>query len=79
MGVEVQDVAEKDKLLRALEKGGIRTLDLTDNEMAKLHVRHLVGGRTRAGDELVSRFEFPERPGALMRISAPGRSGNSKR
>ncbi len=68
VGVEVQDVAEKDKLLRALEKGGIRTLDLTDNEMAKLHVRHLVGGRTRAGDELLYRFEFPERPGALMRF-----------
>src|SRR4029079_16841922 len=59
VGVEVQDVAEKDKLLRALEKGGIRTLDLTDNEMAKLHVRHLVGGRTRAADELLYRFEFP--------------------
>jgi threonine dehydratase len=68
VGVEVQDVAEKDKLLRALEKGGIRTLDLTDNEMAKLHVRHLVGGRTRAADELLYRFEFPERPGALMRF-----------
>ncbi len=68
VGVEVHDVAEKDQLLRALEKGGIRTLDLTDNEMAKLHVRHLVGGRTRAADEVLYRFEFPERPGALMRF-----------
>ena len=47
---------------------GITTLDLTDNEMAKLHVRHLVGGRARARDELLYRFEFPERPGALMRF-----------
>ena len=42
-------------------------MDLSDNEMAKLHVRHLVGGHApdRAG-EMVYRFEFPERPGALM-------------
>jgi threonine dehydratase len=68
VGVEVMGAAEKDKLLRALEKSGIRTLDLTDNEMAKLHVRHLVGGRAHASDELLYRFEFPERPGALMRF-----------
>jgi threonine dehydratase len=68
VGVEVQNVAEKDELLRTLEQAGIRTLDLTDNEMAKLHVRHLVGGRTRVADEVLYRFEFPERPGALMRF-----------
>ena len=68
VGVEVRNVAEKDKLLRALERSGIPTLDLTGNEMAKLHVRHLVGGRARAEDEVLYRFEFPERPGALMRF-----------
>jgi threonine dehydratase len=42
---------------------------LTDNEMAKLHVRHMVGGRSpRVKNELLYRFEFPERPGALMRF-----------
>ena len=40
---------------------------MTDNEMAKLHIRHLVGGRApNAHDEILYRFEFPERPGALM-------------
>ena len=42
-------------------------LDLTDNEMAKVHVRHMVGGRApNATNETVYRFEFPERPGALL-------------
>jgi len=45
----------------------MKAADLSDNELAKLHVRHLVGGRTSAvGDEMLYRFEFPERPGALM-------------
>ena len=42
---------------------------MTDNEMAKLHVRYMVGGRTAAAlGERIYRFEFPERPGALMRF-----------
>jgi len=42
-------------------------LDLSENEMAKLHIRHIVGGRApQANNELLYRFEFPERPGALM-------------
>jgi threonine dehydratase len=68
VGVEVQDLAEKNRLLAGLEKGGTRTLDLTDNEMAKLHVRHLVGGRAKADNEVLYRFEFPERPGALTQF-----------
>jgi threonine dehydratase len=50
----------------ALRERGYETLDLTDDEMAKLHVRHMVGGRAVARDERLFRFEFPERPGALM-------------
>ncbi len=69
VGVEVRDEDEKQALLERLERRGIRTLDLSDNETAKLHVRHLVGGRANhARDELLYRFEFPERPGALMRF-----------
>jgi threonine dehydratase len=69
VGVEVRDGLEKDDLLGSLERHGIRTLDLTDNEVAKLHVRHLVGGRApHAANEVLYRFEFPERPGALMRF-----------
>jgi threonine dehydratase len=69
VGLEVKGRAETGKLLATLERHGIRTLDLSDNEMAKLHVRHLVGGRApSAAHEVLYRFEFPERPGALMRF-----------
>ena len=48
---------------------GFPTLDLTHDELAKQHLRHMVGGRSAlADDELLYRFEFPERPGALMKF-----------
>jgi threonine dehydratase len=69
VGVEVHDLAETKKIQRNLARHGIRSDDLSDSEMAKLHVRHLVGGRSAAAKgELVYRFEFPERPGALMKF-----------
>jgi threonine dehydratase len=69
VGLEVRDATEKDRLLANLKRHDIETLDLSDNEMAKLHVRHLVGGHApRAEHEVLYRFEFPERPGALMRF-----------
>jgi threonine dehydratase len=49
-----------------LRDRGYTALDLTDDEMAKLHVRYMVGGRAAARGERLFRFEFPERPGALM-------------
>jgi threonine dehydratase len=78
VGVEVRNLAEKGELLATLEAHGIRTLDLSDNETAKLHVRHLVGGRAdQARHELLYRFEFPERPGALMKfLNSMGGSWN---
>ncbi|PWB33957.1 threonine ammonia-lyase, biosynthetic [Pseudomonas sp. SDI] len=55
------------QLLESLAGQGYEVLDLTDNELAKLHVRHTVGGHAGpAADEVVMRFEFPERPGALL-------------
>ena len=69
VGVEVAGRREKDRLLADLRRHRIDALDLSDNEMAKLHVRHLVGGHAPlARDEILYRFEFPERPGALMRF-----------
>lgn len=69
VGVQVHNRGEVGKLLAALEQKGLPALDLSDNEMGKLHIRHLVGGHAPlAKDELVYRFEFPERPGALMRF-----------
>ena len=67
VGVQVASRAESLKLVEQLRRSGYATLDLTDDEMAKLHIRHLVGGHAPQVDhELVYRFEFPERPGALM-------------
>lgn len=61
--------AEKAGIVSLLEGHGHRVLDLTDNEVAKLHIRYMVGGRVEGiENELVYRFEFPERPGALLRF-----------
>ncbi|MDP2809912.1 MAG: threonine ammonia-lyase, biosynthetic [Rhodocyclaceae bacterium] len=66
-GVQVTHRAESLKLVEALRRHALPTLDLTDDEMAKLHIRHMVGGHAPGiKDELLYRFEFPERPGALM-------------
>ena len=68
-GVQVGSRSESLKLVASLKKHGLATLDLSDDEMAKLHVRHMVGGHAPlVKDELLYRFEFPERPGALMRF-----------
>ena len=57
----------RDALIQGLRDQGFPVLDLTDNELAKLHIRHTVGGHAaRVGQEQVFRFEFPERPGALF-------------
>lgn len=55
-------------ILQELAVSGLHGIDLTDNELAKLHVRHLMGGHAPASNERVLRFEFPERPGALMKF-----------
>ncbi len=59
---------DRDELVRSLVDKGYPVTDLTDNEMAKLHIRHMVGGHAPAEvtEELIYRFEFPERPGALL-------------
>jgi threonine dehydratase len=58
---------EREKLLAKLGDAGFPVEDLSDNEMAKLHVRHMVGGRAPGvSNERLFRFEFPERPGALL-------------
>ena len=69
VGVQIRGPGEAKKLVAHFNKHGFKTIDLTDDEMAKLHVRHLVGGRSPlAHKESIYRFEFPERPGALMRF-----------
>jgi threonine dehydratase len=69
VGFEVAGRHETTELLHAMHKRRIEAYDLSENEMAKLHVRHLVGGHApEAEHEILYRFEFPERPGALMRF-----------
>ena len=66
-GVQLRDGAcERKELIDKLKSKKYPVLDLTDNEMAKMHIRHLVGGRAALKDEALYRFEFPERPGALL-------------
>lgn len=61
--------AEKQSIISLLQESGHTVVDMTDNEVAKLHVRYMVGGRVEGvGSELIYRFEFPERPGALLRF-----------
>ena len=67
VGMQVANRVEATRLVDQLRKHGYATLDLTDDEMAKNHVRHMVGGHAaQVKNELLYRFEFPERPGALM-------------
>lgn len=67
VGLQIYEGSETARLVAQLRKHGLEAIDLTENEMAKLHVRHLVGGRApQARHEMIYRFEFPERPGALM-------------
>ncbi|MFS1525003.1 threonine ammonia-lyase, biosynthetic [Microbulbifer sp. 2304DJ12-6] len=69
VGLQVTADDDRQRLIGKLEAGGYQVTDLTDNEMAKLHIRHLVGGRVPGlRDEVVYRFEFPERPGALRKF-----------
>ena len=79
VGVSVANRAEGKGVLGALVAKGIPAIDLTDDELAKLHVRYMVGGRAPAGltDERLFRFIFPERPGALQHfLDALGSSWN---
>jgi threonine dehydratase len=60
---------EREAVVRTLREAGYTVTDMTDNEMAKLHVRYMVGGHVRGiQNEVLYRFEFPERPGALLRF-----------
>ncbi|MFC4279035.1 threonine ammonia-lyase, biosynthetic [Achromobacter aloeverae] len=69
VGLQVASPAEPDKIASHFRKNGFDTLDLTHDEMAKTHLRHMVGGRSAlTANEVLYRFEFPERPGALMRF-----------
>ncbi|WP_320676798.1 threonine ammonia-lyase, biosynthetic [Prochlorococcus sp. MIT 1300] len=75
MGVQVNGLEDRLNLCKHIAKNGLKCLDLSDDELAKMHLRHMVGGRLPEASkakfgkgikELLYRFEFPEKPGALM-------------
>jgi threonine dehydratase len=69
VGLATAHRAEASDILRAFAGHGFAAVDLVDDELSKEHVRYMVGGRSRlALDERLYRFQFPERPGALMRF-----------
>lgn len=70
VGVQMsKGIEEKDRLISKLSEMDYPVMDMTMNEMAKLHIRYMVGGKAdNARNERVFRFEFPERPGALLRF-----------
>jgi threonine dehydratase len=69
VGVQIENRADAEKIAKTFEENGFKTLDLTDDELTKLHLRHMVGGHSpKAHHELLYRFEFPEHPGALMKF-----------
>lgn len=69
VGLQIQNRADGQKTMETFAACGFKTLDLSDDELTKLHLRHMVGGHSSlAENELLYRFEFPERPGALMKF-----------
>ncbi|HEU0229727.1 MAG TPA: threonine ammonia-lyase, biosynthetic [Burkholderiaceae bacterium] len=69
VGLAISSPSEPEKIANAFRKKGFPTLDLTLNEMAKTHLRYMVGGHSGLAEhEQLFRFEFPERPGALMKF-----------
>lgn len=70
VGVQLQGgLKERNELLSILQAADYPVEDMTDNEMAKMHIRYMVGGRGNGVEnERLFRFEFPERPGALLRF-----------
>ena len=69
VGLTTQKPGESLKISRHLNRAGFKSLDLTHDDLAKEHIRHMVGGTSGlANDERLLRFVFPERPGALMKF-----------
>jgi threonine dehydratase len=68
-GVEVANAEEARTIAAGLDRDGYRCVDLSADDVAKTHIRHMVGGRTaEVRDEVLFDFEFPERPGALLQF-----------
>ena len=78
VGIQMQQGSNKEELIKALQTKNYPLIDMSDNEVAKLHIRYMVGGHAeQVTNERLYRFEFPERPGALLRfLNHMGREWN---
>jgi len=66
VGIKIKTANEREEMIAAMAKHGISVVDLSEDRLAKRHLRHMVGGRASKDiEEVIYRFEFPERPGAL--------------
>ncbi|MFC1797099.1 threonine ammonia-lyase, biosynthetic, partial [Pseudomonadota bacterium] len=69
VGIALKDgFEEKSEIIGQLQEHGFPVSDLSENDMARLHIRHMVGGRSSVEYERLYRFQFPERPGALLKF-----------
>jgi len=69
VGVQLKaGMSEKQEIIGELSDHGLPVIDLSTNDMARLHIRHMVGGRAPVENERILRFQFPERPGALLQF-----------
>ena len=76
VGMSTSVKGESTKIAQALTKSGFKAIDLTQDDLARDHIRHMVGGHSAlAKNERLLRFEFPERPGALMKFLSAMRPG----
>lgn len=66
--VGLHAILELEGMVERMESADLQTINLTDNDLVKDHLRHLMGGRTNVHNELLCRFIFPEKPGALMKF-----------
>jgi threonine dehydratase len=67
-GITIKSEKERISFAKQVQKNGFDVLDLTDNELAKTHIRYMVGGKSEVKDEVIYRFWFPERPGAIAKF-----------
>jgi threonine dehydratase len=67
-GITIKNEEERHLFKKKVEENGFKIIDLTDNELAKTHIRYMVGGKSNVKNEVVYRFWFPERPGAISKF-----------
>ena len=68
VGIKIKDLGERKTILKLLQEQDMAAEDISDSEFAKAHLRYMIGGKSKATDEVLYSFSFPERPGALIKF-----------